>query len=113
MIFAVKHCESIVHEESAHKEKLTNIIVVEARVACNNVGVMVLAVENESIGRAADFGALLGRIRKCRRLGRRNNSLLRLDVHARRQHTDTKRIRGSVVFDLDLRIAESAEKGLV
>jgi len=69
MIFAVKHCESIVHEESAHKEKLTNIIVVEARVACNNVGVMVLAVENESIGRAADFGALLGRVRRCRRLG--------------------------------------------
>ena len=62
---------------------------------------------------AADFGALLGRIRRCRRLGRRNNSLLRLDVHARRQHTDTKRIRGSVIFDFDLRIAESAEKGLV
>jgi hypothetical protein len=53
---------------------------VETRVASNNVWVVVLAVEDEGIGRAADFGALLGRVRGCRRLGRRQDSVLRLDV---------------------------------
>jgi len=41
--------------------------------------------------------------------GGRNNSLLRLGVHTRRQHTDMERIRGSMILDLNLRIAESAE----
>lgn len=87
--------------EGAHKVKLTNIMVVKARVTGNNVGMVVLAVENESIGRAADFGALLGRVRRCRRLGRRNDSLLQLDMRSRRQHTDTKQIRASAVPEYD------------
>jgi hypothetical protein len=62
------------------KKRLTDLIVVEARVASDNVWVVVLAVEDEGIGRAADFGALLGRVGGCRRFGRRHSSLLRLDV---------------------------------
>lgn len=54
---------------SAHKKELTNLIVVETRVTSDNVWMVVLAVEDECIGRTADFGALLGRVRGCGRLG--------------------------------------------
>ena len=82
----------------------------KTRVASHSVRVMMLTVEDEGIGRAADFGALLGRIGRFRRRRsrRRHGSLVGLTVRAGRHHVDVDCVSQSVVLDLNLRIAESA-----
>ena len=78
---------------------LTDFIVVKAGVLSDGGSVVVLAVQDEGVGRSADFDFLLGAVDRLRGGG---SALVELTARAGREDTDADGVGLSVILDLGL-----------